>query len=195
MRLILLLGSAFCLWAAATGVAQESAPSTETSLESEIKEIRQLIEQQNRQLEALSRQFSAMKDYVTSGGGVQPAGKPVTPPAAAPAARTPTPGATPPPSAPAVAATPANTAPDAEGAPAGATPGKHTVAKGETLTSIAKRYNIPLADLEKANPIQNDRMLQIGQTLTIPSPNASAPAAAPSSPKSPEPQTQKKENP
>jgi LysM repeat protein len=45
---------------------------------------------------------------------------------------------------------------------------KHTVAKGETLTSIAKQYNIPLADLQKANKDVNDRKLQIGQTLTIP---------------------------
>jgi LysM repeat protein len=45
---------------------------------------------------------------------------------------------------------------------------RHTVAKGETLTSIAKQYNIPLADLQKANKDVNDRKLQIGQTLIIP---------------------------
>ncbi len=83
--------------------------------------------------------------------------------------------------------------------PSAGQPGKHTVAKGETLTSIAKRYNIGLAELEKANPIQNDRMLQIGQTLTIPpigtAPAAGAPAASTTPTKSPEPLTQKKENP
>ena len=45
---------------------------------------------------------------------------------------------------------------------------RHTVAKGETLTSIAKQYNIPLPDLQKANKDVNDRKLQIGQTLIIP---------------------------
>lgn len=45
---------------------------------------------------------------------------------------------------------------------------KHTVAKGETLTSIAKNYNIALADLQKANKDVNDRKLQIGQVITIP---------------------------
>ena len=45
---------------------------------------------------------------------------------------------------------------------------RHLVAKGETLTSIAKQYNIPLAELQKANKIENDRKLQIGQTLKIP---------------------------
>ena len=47
---------------------------------------------------------------------------------------------------------------------------KHTVAKGETLTSIAKVYNVTVSDLLKLNKIENDRKLQIGQTLTIPAP-------------------------
>ena len=45
---------------------------------------------------------------------------------------------------------------------------KHLVEKGETLTGIAKRYNVALPDLQKANKDVNDRKLQIGQTLTIP---------------------------
>ena len=45
---------------------------------------------------------------------------------------------------------------------------KHLVGKGETLTAIAKRYNVALPDLQKANKDVNDRKLQIGQTLTIP---------------------------
>jgi len=50
------------------------------------------------------------------------------------------------------------------------TPGTHIVTKGETLTSIAKHYKITLGDLLKVNKIENDRMLQIGQTLVIPTP-------------------------
>jgi N-acetylmuramoyl-L-alanine amidase len=57
---------------------------------------------------------------------------------------------------------------------------KHVVAKGETLTSIAKHYNIPLAELQKANKNVNDRKLQIGQTLTIPTATtAKTPESAP----------------
>ncbi|MEP6671178.1 MAG: LysM peptidoglycan-binding domain-containing protein [Chthoniobacter sp.] len=64
-----------------------------------------------------------------------------------------------------------------------AVPGaKHTVAKGETLTSIAKHYNISIADLKTANKIDNERRLQIGQILSVPTA------------KTPEP-TDKKENP
>jgi LysM repeat protein len=45
------------------------------------------------------------------------------------------------------------------------------------LTSIAKHYNIPLAELQKANKNVNDRKLQIGQTLAIPTPKT--PESAP----------------
>ena len=44
----------------------------------------------------------------------------------------------------------------------------HVVAKGETLTVIAKRYKVGVADLLKVNKITDERKLQIGQTLTIP---------------------------
>lgn len=66
---------------------------------------------------------------------------------------------------------------------------KHTVAKGETLTSIAKSYNITLAELMKANKDVNDRKLQIGQTITVPV--TKAPEPNPTEPAS----TEKKETP
>jgi LysM repeat protein len=43
------------------------------------------------------------------------------------------------------------------------------VAKGETLTSIARQYKVSVAELLQANKIVDDRKLQIGQTLVIPS--------------------------
>jgi LysM repeat protein len=49
------------------------------------------------------------------------------------------------------------------------------VTKGETLTSIAKHYKLTVGDLLKVNKIENDRMLQIGQTLVIPTPAPSEP--------------------
>ena len=66
---------------------------------------------------------------------------------------------------------------------------KHLVEKGETLTAIAKRYNVGLPDLQKANKGVNDRKLQIGQTLTIPI------AKLPETPAAEIPITEKKENP
>ena len=55
----------------------------------------------------------------------------------------------------------------------------HVVAKGETLTSIAKMHKVSVEELQKFNHIENDRKLQIGQTILIP-PSASSPGASPS---------------
>jgi len=58
----------------------------------------------------------------------------------------------------------------------------HTVARGETLTSIAKMYKVGVDELQKANNIEDGRKLQAGQTIVIPTsppPEASAsPTAA-----------------
>ncbi len=56
----------------------------------------------------------------------------------------------------------------AESAPAGPV---HIVAKGETLTAIAKRYKVTVPELLKMNKITDARRLQIGETLLLP-PNA-----------------------
>ncbi len=50
--------------------------------------------------------------------------------------------------------------------PAGAN--THVVARGETLTSIARMHKVTIDQLQKLNQIENDRKLQIGQTLVIP---------------------------
>ena len=100
-------------------------------------------------------------------------GGPAAPPSAAPS-----------PAPPGAAEVPAHEVGDAPKAEVVAdAAGKHTVAKGETLTSIAKEYNIPLADLLKANKIPDVRKLQIGQVLNIPTS------------KTPESSTDKKEKP
>ena len=54
---------------------------------------------------------------------------------------------------------------------------QHVVAKGETLTSIAKMHKVSVEELQKFNHIENDRKLQIGQTIMIPSPHRPLPGA------------------
>ena len=56
----------------------------------------------------------------------------------------------------------------------------HVVARGETLTSIAKMHKVGIDELQKFNHIENDRKLQIGQTLAIPGAQATAPSPSPS---------------
>jgi LysM repeat protein len=61
-----------------------------------------------------------------------------------------------------------------------AVPGNtHTVARGETLTSIAKMYKVTVDELQKANHIEDGRKLQAGQTITIPIPVAGSPTPTP----------------
>jgi LysM repeat protein len=73
------------------------------------------------------------------------------------------------PSSPSAAASPASPQ-----HPAGSN--THIVARGETLTSIAKMYKVGVDELQQANHIEDGRKLQAGQTIIIPgtSPAASA---------------------
>jgi len=136
---------------------KSSSSSTKTasapSSANEIAALRELIEGQSKQIQALTEQVAHLAQLVEASRAT---------PAPAPAA-TPT---------PVVSHTPSpveNTGP--AGAVAGQDgPGTHVVTKGETLTSIAKHYKTTVAELLKLNKIENDRMLQIGQTLVIPTP-------------------------
>jgi LysM repeat protein len=73
--------------------------------------------------------------------------------------------------------TPSGTSPAAAAGspphPAGAN--NHIVARGETLTSIAKMYKVSVEELQNANHIEDGRKLQAGQTIIIP---AASPAAS-----------------
>jgi LysM repeat protein len=75
--------------------------------------------------------------------------------------------------------TPASNATAEAPKPAQQSGNSHVVAKGETLTSIAKMHKVTVEELQKFNHIENDRKLQIGQTIMIP-PSASSPGASPS---------------
>jgi LysM repeat protein len=65
-------------------------------------------------------------------------------------------------------------------AAAAASGSTHVVARGETLTSIAKMHKVGIDELQKFNHIENDRKLQIGQTLLIPGAQNVAPSPSPS---------------
>lgn len=46
--------------------------------------------------------------------------------------------------------------------------GNHTVANGDTLLDIAKRYSVPARDILRANDLSNIHQLKLGQVLVIP---------------------------
>jgi LysM repeat protein len=52
----------------------------------------------------------------------------------------------------------------------------HIVARGETLTSIAKTYKVTVEELQQANHIEDGRKLQAGQTISIPTSATPTPA-------------------
>jgi LysM repeat protein len=117
--------------------------------EDDLHNIRLLVERQSMQIDALSEQVKRLTHLVEAsqtGSSTQATQQPSP---AAPQEAVPVPVAV-------AVATP------------GDTPPTHLVTKGETLTSIAKHYKTSVADLLKLNKIENDRKLQIGQTLLIP---------------------------
>jgi LysM repeat protein len=134
--------------------AQEPPPPPASTPE-DIRAMRQMIEQQTLKIEALTQQVSKLSQQLETAHGSTPTPSPTSTPIAVhsePAAKT--------------EVKPATEAPRAEPV---ATPGTtHMVARGETLTSIAKHYKTSVADLLKANKIEDDRKLQIGQILIVP---------------------------
>lgn len=99
-------------------------------------------------------------------GGLPPQGSPggvaLPPPPAQPAiVETPQP----PPAAPPVA-------PVAPVAPApvdgGSGPKQHAIAKGDSFSTLAKKYGVSAAAIAKANPDANPTKLKVGQKITIP---------------------------
>ncbi len=50
----------------------------------------------------------------------------------------------------------------------------HTVKRGETLSSIAKRYNLTSAVLQEVNNLRSSKKLSVGTTLAIPIPSSYA---------------------
>src|SRR5207249_4360917 len=135
-------------------VAAPAAWAEDSQTLEEMRTLRALVEKQLKQIDALTDQVAKLRIALEKAGEV-PLGS------ATPA----------PPPAPAVVLGPAAAEFSAETPKAEAADGKrHVVIKGETLTSIAKHYNIPLPDLKKANKDVDERKMQIGQTLTIPTP-------------------------
>ncbi len=130
-----------------------SPAQTLASEKSELLALSKKIDEQNAKIDALSQQILKLQQTLEQG---KPTSSPTTVGIAADEDATATP------------------------VPAAAGGNTHVVTRGETLTSIAKQYKVGIEELQKFNHIENDRKLQIGQTLAIPSPGNSAPSATPS---------------
>lgn len=112
-------------------------------------------------------QLTAANPQITTGLGI---GQIVFVPRPA-AGKAPTP-------APTVGKTPAATpAPTASPAPAGAVPARYTVAKGETLFGIARRFQLSPDELSKLNKLPPGGAVRVGQQLLLKATEADTPEA------------------
>jgi LysM repeat protein len=143
--------SSFAFW---TASADSPAPHDGKSTEStQLGALVKKIEEQNAKIDALSQEILKLEQQLSHARPGVMIGEAAPAPASAAA-----PGTSP-------------SHPSVEG-------NVHTVARGETLTSIAKMYKVTVDDLQKANHIEDGRKLQAGQTITIPT----APPATSGSP-------------
>jgi LysM repeat protein len=138
------------LRASAQSPAPEAAKSAETT---QIETLAKKIDEQNAKIDALSQEILKLEQQISH-----------TRPGIMIGESTPAPAN---PAAPAASAF--------HSVAAGNT---HIVARGETLTSIAKMYKVTVDELQKANHIEDGRKLQAGQTIAIPTAGTPTPTPA-----------------
>ena len=136
--------------------AQTSSPNPAASQAAQLQELTKKIDEQNAKIDMLSQQILKLQLEVTH----QRPGVMIGEGAPATSTATSTSSATPEPSAKT------------------GNGNSHIVARGETLTSIAKMYNVSVSDLQKFNHIDNPLKLQAGQTLQIPPSLAPSPSTS-----------------
>ena len=145
-----ILVSAFC-----TASAQTPAPKADKSDDAtQLEALAKKIDEQNAKIDALSQEILKLEQEVSH---IRPGimiGE-----------STPSSGTS---AAPAISSS--------HPAAAGDT---HIVARGETLTAIAKMYKVTVDELQKANHIEDGRKLQAGQTIVIPGAPSPALSASP----------------
>src|SRR6201982_1210086 len=136
--------------------AESPAPHAAKSADStQLEALAKKIDEQNAKIDALSQQILKLEQQLSHTRPGVMVGEAAPAPASAAA-----PGASP-------------SHPSVEG-------NTHTVARGETLTSIAKMYKVTVDDLQKANHIEDGRKLQAGQTIIIPTTASPAASGSPS---------------
>ena len=152
------LASCFCLLTLATALSLPASAQTfaagNDKASAQLDALTKKIDEQNAKIDALSQQLLKLEQQLST---IRPGimiGE-----------------ATPSPSTSSTVAS-SPVAPPAGG-------NAHVVTKGETLTSIAKANRVGVQELQKFNHIENDRALQIGQTIMIPPAAAAATTPTP----------------
>jgi LysM repeat protein len=131
-----------------SGQTMAPTPNQAVSQAAQLQELTKKIDEQNAKIDMLSQQILKLQSEISNHRPGVMIGE------AAPATST---------------TTTSTTTPAPAESPAKAGNGNsHVVARGETLTSIAKMYSVSVTELQKYNHIDNPLKLQAGQTLLIP---------------------------
>src|SRR5213075_1445053 len=143
--------------ASSNGFAQTSAPTPHTTATqaaagqaAQLQELTKKIEEQNAKIDMLSQQILKLQSQLSNQRPGVMIGE------GAPSTSTSTSTVS--------TSTPAAAEPSAKAGDGNS----HIVARGETLTSIARMHNVSVGELQKFNHIDNPLKLQAGQTLLIP---------------------------
>jgi LysM repeat protein len=148
-------------------VAQDKNTKGAASIQSELEAIKIELKTQQDKIEQLSQEIAKLSEAIKESETNK-------------AAAEKSPSSTPPPKAVAVSPTPTPPATVGVENPSPTEPGgtrSHVVAKGETLTQIAKQYGVTVEEIQQANKIQDAKKLQIGQTIKIP--GSASPSSSP----------------
>jgi LysM repeat protein len=155
MKLALISCATILFGLLCAALAQTDAPKSRKSDDAtQLEALAKKIDEQNAKIDALSQEILKLEQQIAHMRPGVMIGE-STPSATSPAAAV---GSSPQPP------TGANT---------------HIVARGETLTSIAKMYKVTVEELQNANHIEDGRKLQAGQTIIIPVASP-APSSSPS---------------
>src|SRR6059058_4349931 len=152
-----LAASVLIALASSNGFAQTIAPTPHASATqaaagqaAQLQELTKKIEEQNAKIDMLSQQILKLQSQLSNQRPGVMIGE------GAPSTSTSTSTAS--------TSTPAAAEPSAKAGDGNS----HIVARGETLTSIARMHNVSVGELQKFNHIDNPLKLQAGQTLLIP---------------------------
>src|SRR5437762_8838636 len=152
-----LTASVLIALASSNGFAQTIAPTPHASATqpatdqaAQLQELTKKIEEQNAKIDMLSQQILKLQSQLSNQRPRVMIGE------GAPSTSTSTSTVS--------TSTPAAAEPSAKAGDGNS----HIVARGETLTSIARMHNVSVGELQKFNHIDNPLKLQAGQTLLIP---------------------------
>lgn len=153
MAVTMLTTSALLVGAISHSFGQTMAPTPNQSVSqaAQLQELTKKIDEQNAKIDMLSQEILKLQLEITNHRpGVMIGDASAT-------SSTPT---------PATSTSSSSAATDTSGKSGNGN--SHVVARGETLTSIAKMYGVSVAELQKYNHIDNPLKLLAGQTLLIP---------------------------